>query len=274
MKTITLSLSTMLAILLLNATAEPRPDFIPSTPPVSKAISDYTVADVLGVISTEIEQLPADHPYVVNKKYDKVIKADWPGAKISTNIDAMMQIVLDAPPVTDPQTPLADQIEGAWGNVEVFMHEIMDVPDTEKVDALLRTINAQTDNRKKSNSTIFAQSQFDKFLDPRLLALIIPKLNSARTYTELHKIAEGLPRRQLQVRREAKLLILGYLEDPVGMDINRAPFEVADEAAACAALKTWWTENLPLITAKCAEKKAQPNRIQLEFFGKPWDLRW
>ena len=274
MKTKTLFRIILQALLLLSVSAEPRPGFIPSTPPASKMIANYTAADVMGIIATEIDQLPADHPYVFNKLYKKGIKVNWPGAKVSTNIDTMMQIVLDAPPVAHPELPIVRQIEGAWGNVEVILYDIMDIPDSDKVDAILRTINAQTDNGKKMDATTFARSQFKNLLDQRLLALALPDLDSTHTFTELYKISEGLPRRQIQVRREAKMWILGELTSSVGMTINEAPFEVADEAAACSALKTWWTENLSLITTKCAEKKADPKRIRLNFFKTAWDVRW
>jgi hypothetical protein len=42
------------------------------------------------------------------------------------------------------------------------------------------------------------------------------------------------------------------------MNVDEAPFEIADEAAGCAALKTWLTDNWAQVTVKCAETKANP----------------
>jgi hypothetical protein len=254
------------------AVAAPRPDFIPPTPPVSKAIAQYTVADVMGIIATKIEQLPSNHPYVVNKKYDDEIKSSWPGAKISTNIDAMMQIVLNAPPPTDLESPLRKNISGAWASVEVFIYNIMDIPDNEKVDAILRTVNAQTDVFLKKRAITFAVTQFPSLLDPRLLSLYLPDLESSKVLTSHYRNIETRPPETYSVRGLAKDNILTWLDEV--FEFDRSPFEVADEAAACAALKAWWTQNYPLITTKCAEKKASPEWTRRSFFGAAWDVKW
>jgi hypothetical protein len=264
-----------IAIMVLSYTvamAEPRPDFIPPTPPVSKQITQYTVADVMGIIATKIEQLPSNHPYVVNKKYDDEIKSNWPGAKVSSNIDAMMQIVLNAPPITDFESPLPKQISGAWANVELFIFNIMDLPDNEKVDAMLRTINAQTDADKKYDAIIFCRSRFYDFLDPRLLALEVPGLDDTSIQTDYYRAIETRPPLSETSRSFSKRVILSELSSV--FEFDRSPFEVADEAAACASLKAWWTQNYPLITTKCAEKKASPKWTRRSFFGAAWDVKW
>ena len=272
MKTTLLLLTAFQTFALTSAKAEQRPDFIPPTPPVSKPITNYTVADVMGIIATEPRQLPADHPYIVNKEYSKAIKKNWPGAKVSTNIDAMMQIVLNAPPLLDIESPLKRQISGAWGNVEIFIYNIMDIPDNEKVDAILRTVNAQTDAYLKKRAINFAVSQFGNFFDPRLIALSLPDLDNATVYTSPYRIIETRPPETYEIRRVVKENIVSALSDV--FDFDETPFEVADEAAACAALKAWWEHNLQLITQKCAEKKADPKWTRQSFFGKPWDLKW
>lgn len=272
MKTTFLFLVVLSAFSFFSANAESRPDFIPPTPPVSKLIANYTVADVMGIISTDVDQIPANHPFIIDKEYSKSIKKNWAGAKISTNIDVMMQIVLDAPEVAELESPLKRQINGAWANVAYFIYNIMDIPDSDKVDAILRTVNGQTDSSKKFYAINFARMQFANFLDPRLLALELPNLDDATIHTHIYRAAETRPPESYSARSLSKRIILGELSDV--MEIDRTPFEVADEAAACAALKAWWTANLPLITTKCAEKKASPNWVRRSFFGKPWDVKW
>ena len=45
------------------------------------------------------------------------------------------------------------------------------------------------------------------------------------------------------------------------MNVDEAPFEIADEEAGCAALKTWLTDNWAQVVAKCAETKADPTWV-------------
>lgn len=265
---------TLSSSLILASPPKPMPSFLPSTPPETKAMSAYTAADVLGIISTNADQLPLGHPYIAEKKYTAGIKASWPGAKVSTNIDVLVQIVLDAPPVTDPLLPMAKQIGDAWCNIEVILFKVMDVADTDKVDALLRVINAQADPSKRTGAKVFGWRMFDRFLDPRLLALRLDELDDATVYTEMFKASEEAPRRKSSARKDARDYFLSQLQYLLGMTIDETPFEVADEAAGCAALKEWLTTNWAQITAKCAEVKAKPDRKIPDVHSKVWDVRW
>lgn len=253
-------LALMISSTLAHATV-PRPAFFPSTPAASKTIATYTASDVLGAISTNPDQLPSEHFYLVETKNDVGFKMNWPGAKDPTKIDELIQSILDAASVHLPYTNPTDdwrKMSSTWSNVGVMMNEVMDLKDPVKVDALLRILAAQTDPTKKNRMRAFAAAGFHWYLDPRLLELYKGMLDDSTAYTEKDEIAEGVPRRSSTIRREARDKILSALNNDLDMSVDEAPFEIEDEVAGCAALKAWLTDNWAQVTAKCAEIKANP----------------
>lgn len=258
-----LCITLMLALSFTHA-AVPRPAFYPSTPSISKATEEYTLADVLGVLSTIFDQLPANHPYMVEKKYKDWFNKKWPGAKDPTKIDELIQGILDAASVHLPYTNPKDDSKKTsitWKNVSFMMNQVMDLKDPVKVDTLLRILAAQTDVIKKTRMRAFAAREFFVYLDPRLLALYIEMLDDATAYTEKHAMSENTSRPTSTIRRDARGRILWALNKVLDMNVDEAPFEIADEAAGCVALKTWLTDNWAQVVAKCAETKADPTWI-------------
>lgn len=261
----------VLATLSMKAFADedwPRPAFMPSTPQATKEISTYTAADVVGAATTDSTQLPTGHAYREGG-FKKGVKSTWPGARDATKIDTMVQIVLDAPAGSSGKEVLQ-----SFENIRFVIQEIMDVSDKDKADAFVRIAAAQTDPNKAKNAKVYAKMMFEELLDPRLLAFQVERLDDATEYTEQYKISENRPRRRLVVKQEAKRSILWTLNHTLKMGIDEIPFTTADEAANCAALKTWLTANWTQVANKCAEAKAAPERIKPRVSIQAWDARW
>lgn len=140
----------------------PRPAFMPSTPPATKAIATYTATDMLGAVITS--EVPADHPFGAVKRLAD-LKSIWPGAKEKASIVAMVQIVLDAP-ADAAYKDIADSLR----DVRFVIQEIMDVSDADKASALVSVVQAQTDPIKNKRARDLAGAMFEELLDPRLLA--------------------------------------------------------------------------------------------------------
>ena len=251
----------------------PRPASMPSTPPATKTISNYTPADVLGLTMTDITQLPVGHPYLVEKKYSKVIKSDWPGAKTSTSIDAIAQIILDSPLIVlvKHRDENWDKLEDAFDNLSFIVSKVIDVSETDKIDALLRIVAAQTDPLKKARAREFAGSKFPEFLDARLLACQKDRLNDSLLFSSWRE--ENSPAIKTTVRSEARRLILFELKT-LGFTLDISPFWTADEAASCAALKQWLTDNWAEVITKSAAAKVNPDRKVQTPSGRVYDLRY
>ncbi len=244
----------------------PRPAFMPSTPPATKAIASYTSAELIGAVVTR--EVPAAHPF------DSVVdltslKTTWPGAKDKMQIDVMVQIVLDAPAAATQR-----EIDASFENVRFVIQEVMDVSDADKANAFVRIVNAQTDPLKRKRAAAFAWAMFPELLDARLLAFEKERLDDATQYTEQYTMAEGKPPRKSSIRADAKRSILWELQHTLKLTIDATPSKTADEAANCAALKAWLTTNLPQIEAKCAQVKLLPDRRRPTVIIHPWDARW
>lgn len=243
------------------------PAYLPSAPDKDKPIADYTPADVMGCIGTR--ELPPGHKFLEGKLYEAGLKASWPGAKDATKIDAMLQIVLNAPTEIELR-----ELESGLKNIRYIMREVMDITASEKAEALVRVITAQTVPLKKARAKTFAASMFEELLDPRLLAFEKDRLDDATVIGNM--IGEGPSERvhhKVTARASGRDLILLHLERTLGMTVDEAPFRINDEAAGCAALKTWLTEHWAEISTKCTEKAAAPNRELPTIFSAQWDPR-
>ena len=268
MKTIHLALATLASSCILNAAElRPMPAYYPSAPDKDKAIADYTPSDVLGCIGTI--QLPEGHKFLEGKQYEAGLKANWAGAKDATKIDAMLQLVLDA-----PSTIEWGELNGGFTNVCYAMREVMDVTAVVKADALVRVVVAQTDPLKTVRAKTFAAGLFEEFLDPRLLAYEKERLDDATVVGDMVREGDsGNIHDIVTARRDSRDIILLYLERTLGMTVDETPFRIEDEAAGCAALKAWLTAHWTEISTKCAEKAAVPNRQLPTVFSAQWDAR-
>jgi hypothetical protein len=264
-----LHVSCLLALLAPHAMADrprPRPAFMPSTPSAAKTVATYSPSELVGAVVTL--ELPNGHPFgsVLNLE---TLKSTWPGAKDATKIDTMLQIVLDA-----PANSTAKEVSDSFANIRFVIQEVMDVSDQTKADAFIRIVAAQTDPLKIKRAKGFARQMFEELLDVRLLAYDKEALDDATEYTEQYKISENRPRRTLVVRQEAKRSILWTLNHTLKMGVDETPFTTADEAANCAALKTWLTANWTQVANKCAEAKAAPEPRKPRVSVQAWDARW
>ena len=246
------------------ASSNPLPAFMPAQPAPDKSISAYTVGDVLACNS--VSDLPANHNYYADKLYNAGLKANWPGAKIATNIDALCQIVLDA-----PEDSPKDVINTATNNLHLVIREVMDVGDNEKVDALLRIVAAQTAPKKKKWAVDFATDFFIDVLDPRLLNLQKERLNDSSIAKRM--VAEGIPDIEITARSLANQEILEWLQEDLAITLDVAQFDVSNEADGCAALKAWLDANAAMVATKCAEAKAKPDRRIPSYIVRTWDAR-
>ena len=257
-----------MTLLCIADQAYPRPAFMPSTPPATKEIADYTTANMLGAVITSSDYIPLNHKYRLSH-FKKGIKASWPGAKDATKIDEMLQLVLDA-----PVTANIRELDISFDNIMYVIQQVMAVSDAEKADAFVRIVAAQTEPLKIKRAKKFAGRMFYWLYDARLLTYEKEDLDDATEYTEEHTMAEGAPRRKSSIRADARMSLLSTLRETLKINIDQTPFTTPDEAANCAALKAWLMANWTQVVNKCAEVKADPETIFSETSLSPWDARW
>lgn len=258
-----------LSILVIYAVEpQPMPVYYPSAPHKDKPIVEYTTSDVLGCLGTI--KLPDGHKFLEDKKFEAGLKINWPGAKNSASIDAMLQLVLDSP----ANTALGD-LHGGLANVRIAVREIMDVNAEAKAEAVLRVVAAQTDPLKSARAKKFAADLFEDLLDPRLLTYHKERLDDITVVGDMTREAEsgGNIHDIVTVRQVSLSTILLLIERTLGMPLDRQAFQTQDEAQNCAALKSWLTANWNQITAKCAEKAADANRKISILHPRQWDAR-
>ena len=251
----------------LSAVAIPpavsRPAYLPNTPPADKAITDYTPLDVLGVVTTESERRPKNHLFRVGGGCAG-LRTNWPGAKVAANVDAMLMVIIDAEPGED------DQRWDVLENIRFILKNVMVLTDKQKADAFLRVVDSQTDPNKKAFAESIAGSMWATFLDPRVLLYSKADLDDA-TEVRGPAMAEGVPN-EYTVRSTAFRSLEICLSD-IGLPPDPA-WEQLDEAAHCAALKQWMTDNWALIGQKCTETKDNPDWKAPIPSIVPFDARW
>ena len=250
----------------LLCVAYPRPSFVPSTPHSDKNVNTYSAAELYGAIVTS--DLPNNHKFNDVVKLES-LKSCWPEAKEPTKIDEMVQIILDAPATTK-----SHELDIAFENIIFVMQKVMAVSDTEKADAFVRIVAAQTEPLKIKRARKYASRMFYWLYDARLLNYRKEDLDDATEYTEEHTMAEGTPRRKSSIRADARMSLLSTLRETLKINIDQTPFTTPDEAGNCAALKAWLTANWTQVVNKCAEVKADPETIFSETSFSPWDARW
>jgi hypothetical protein len=244
----------------------PRPAFVPSTPPVTKAISEYSAFDVFGVVVTGTEQLPKDHPFAFGKKSLQRLKEKWPGTKMAEQFEVMMQIILDAPENADPR-----EVHFAMDNMAYILQNVFDLPAATKADALVRIAGAQTVPYKRARAEFFAIHLFDEFLDPRIIGIMAAGLDDASVTSILRR--ESAPKVIFTVRGGARSRLMQAFRS-INLDVDKAPFYGNGEEAGCAALKAWVAANGQLIATKCEEARAKPDRYVPNHILSCWDVRW
>ena len=264
----------LLTTLTATLCAHPR-DHLPPPASLSKNISDYTVQDILGGAFTSKITLPEGHPFKnVSKSVEDVkkIKTEWSGAKIATNVDTILTFII--------HTETRDQERYASNNIYWLIHEIMDVPASDKAAAFVRVYEAQTDAVKKRKVAFMAEKLFPYLADERLLLPLKDMLDDTSVY-QVHR-AEGAEDIPESTRNAARNLIGRILQNknllssgyPEAKYILSAADQAAiygvdvSEATSCALLKTWLTNHWQEITNQAAIARAKQNRE----YRKPWFL--
>jgi hypothetical protein len=250
-------------------------DSMPPIPPPEKKIADYTVQDIVGCVFGDNMAQPKEHPLRVKDPGAK-LKAEWPGAKVATNVDLILPYILLA------ETPVDDGNIG--DGIYWILFEVMDVSNSEKAAAFARVYAAQTEAVNRRKVAFLGRLLFPWLADERVLAPFKDMLDDATIY-ETRKVGERLPAMVTTVREEAfhviirciyndDLLRVGfpegqYLMDAAELDALRISDDKLNEAAQCGLLKTWLNAHWQEVVAKCAEARAEPKRI----FSSPYPGR-
>jgi len=241
--------------------ARQLPDYLPSAPSEQKAIADYTVADVVGVVFTSQNKLPNGHPFSGNKT-KKDLKVEWPGSTNSNNIDQFLSCLLLTPNIKDEKT--------VRGNMYWILHEIMNVSDADKVAAIIRVHAAQVDVAKKRKIALLAGEVFPYLIDVNLLALLRDLLDDDFVIMQVRLMSDlpgGGGERTITVRGEVVRLCKKFILSGNMLNYTTVPSDSSQlnkgsrtEAEYCSSVKNWMVSNWSAITAKANEVKMNQNR--------------
>jgi hypothetical protein len=252
------------ALLACPAEADPYAQ-MPQVPPPEKKVADYTAQDIVGCAFGQNMEQPKEHPLRVKDPTSK-LKAEWPGAKVAANLDIILGYILLA------ETHKDDDIIG--NGIYWILFCIMDVPKTEIGAAFARVYAAQPDQAKKRKVAYLGRLLFPWLADERILAPLRDMLDDQTLY-RIRKFGDAGIKEYITVRNVAyhavsgaiydhDLLSVGlpegqYLMDATQLDTLEISDDKSNEAASCAALKTWVNAHWAEITAKCAEARALPD---------------
>lgn len=238
-------------------------DYLPDPPSFDKKVADYTVQDVVGCAFTCRALLPNGHPFKPANGFAK-IKSDWPGAKLPANIDVILTYVF-------PTTDSFDE-RSITNGIYWTIHEIMDVPATEKATAFVRVYDAQTDSVKKRKLAFMNQKLFPYLADERMLLPLKDMLDDSSVYRTERTEGGGVA--TTSVRRAAKGMFRRILfdKDLLSMDTDEGKYLMgeadieaifggtATEEVSCGLLKTWITDHWQEIASQAAKARAKADR--------------
>jgi hypothetical protein len=233
-----------------SAAQPPLPAFIPHAPDKTKDLASYTASDVFSCVATA--ELPKGHPIEEILTVGPLrLKAGWPGARDGTQIDAILNLVLDA---TTPATK--DDARKALQDVRFVLHFVMDLADTAKADAIIRVAQQQTDPLKKRLMANLAADLFRELYDPRLLVFNLDFVDDATKFISPPR-SEGRHQEAMIAGDLIWSEVSQALED-VGFDSESLPSPTSDRAASKAAFKAWMTAHMAEASQKCEAYKARP----------------
>lgn len=255
---------------LKNAFASPS-DYIPNPALGGKKLEDYTVNDVIGGTFASKGKLDDSHPFrKINDSIETVqeVKLKWPGAKQASNLDAIYSLIV--------HTENLDQERYVSMGIYWLIYHIMDVPNSDKVDAFIRVYQAQNEPLKKRKVAFLVQELFPYLADERMLLSLKDMLDDNSTY-RLDK-AEGIEPKVDTTRRFTKqiftkllsgknLLSYGYPEGEIIVSrADRALFSERNlsESDSCGLYKKWLTDNWQLIAAQCKKLRDDTEREYIE----------
>lgn len=264
MKTIITHIAIVLIIIFTGNAEVTLPSYIPNAPNAAKAVSDYTVADVMGCVCNLEKNLPAGHPFKVDDG-EKILKTNWPGAKMPTNIDLFAEYLL-ATPVALTYTLEGREEKYIAENLYWILEKVMDVSISEKSSALVRVYNNQTDSNKKRKIIQFCAKVLPSYGDIQLLSIV---KNALDDDTIVRKIrAEEAPTINLTLRGEMLKVISNFIVQPkyLGCAMSQNDYEyiftqATSELEKCVRFKSWMNAKSQEIEMKLNEFKNRPNRI-------------
>ena len=235
---------------ILSAVQPPLPAFIPDAPDKTKDVASYTAADVFSCIATEVR--PNGHP--VGNIYTHGaarLKAEWPGARDGTQIDAMLNLILGATTAANKE-----DARKALLDVRFILYSVMDLTDTAKADAIVRVAQQQTDPLKMRLIADLASDLFKDLYDPRLLTFVVEYVDDPEVIV-IPPMSEG---RHQKVTTRGGIIwgsLIQSLMD-VGFERSALPPSDADKAQRKTTLRDWMTAHMAVATQKCEAFKARP----------------
>lgn len=209
-------------------------------------------------------------PRKINDSIDNAqeVKLKWPGAKQANNLDAIYSLILHAENL--------DQERYVSMGIYWLIYHIMDVPNSDKVDAFISVYQAQNEPLKKRKVALLVQELFPYLADERMLLSLKDMLDDNSTY-RLDK-AEGIEPVIYTTRRftrqtfniflsKKNLLSYGYPDgEKVISRADRALLydENLSESDSCGLYKKWLTDNWQLIAAQCKKLRDDTEREYIE----------
>ena len=263
-----IQLFTLLYCSIWVSAADPLPQYIPSAPDANKNVSNYTVADVVGCVFTSKKELANGHPFAMGGLDKDALKTQWPGAQNANNIDLFLNYLVLVENRKDEKV--------IRGNIYWLIHEVMDVPNTSKVDAIMRVYNAQNNVTKKRTIAMFAAEVFPYLVDIQLLSLVKGLLSDDSVLRKVRLMIDQPNKKEavFTVRRTVRPLCLRFIIDPniLNMKPDLQPSDYPQinrgektEQEYCDSMQNWMTNNWSAITAKANVAKANQNRA----YSKP-----
>lgn len=251
---------TLAAILLASCSAafgaRELPNYLPSAPQVDKMVTDYTVADVMGCVCTNWRKLPEGHPFRL-KDGEAVLRSEWPGSKIASNIDLFLNYLLLAPDEND-EGVLADDLY--W-----ILEGVMDVPNADKATAILRVYSGESDIGKRRRLAMFCGKVLPSIVDARLLEVVRDLLDDDTVLETIRP--EGADPIVVTVRGKAKEMCKRIVMGKELLNIQMMGSDYSDifgksntEEESCQKLKMWMNNNWEAIATKASEVGGKPNR--------------
>jgi hypothetical protein len=255
MKTIIVKIVFLLAYLFISSPQLCKgeavvPADLPLCPPADKSLADYTVMDMLGRLSTDVDTLPQNHP--ARGKY-KTISEQWPLRTSEDAAEALVAWMLNH-----------EEEDNYRRNGLAVIQNLMNVDYSKVVDAYLAGIEDVNVSRVVKED--LALSLFDMTWDHRLMKVFSVQLLDATLMPEGPQPAEDTPVIRHSWGDRAWRVITS--------NFSRVGIELSDQfpntSEGRQGLKNWIDANEVLLTEKCqaARQRDAQQGARYEFHAK------